>query len=778
MLNVGIRVKGPNGRIEFRTVEELMLLGSDCEGVDDSDDDDYVNHIQPRISDDANNGPEPEEPSQEDQDALLTKLLEEFDSVASQLMDDDADTVDTTLQYNILDPDLSPMVTDHSVDRAPLENDVSVPNISAEDISAPDNANRASFENDVFMEDVSVPDNADNVSEKSSNSHFENLSSHSDTNSESETEVIVPRRGRGAATRGGRCRGRENRGCGIATRGRGVGQSRGTQRGRGGGQSRGTQRGRGGGRGQNSRLGSTGQASDGLKNLSWKEECLERDAAHIAFLGDDTLPSHVRELATPYEFFRYFFSEELMEHIAFESTIYCKEKEADVEKHRQFTATDIRRYCGILILSSVIHLRDIRSHWNADLGCKVIQDTMTCNQFENIRRYLHFNRNELAEGPGQPGFDKLHKIRPIINTLRPRFLSIPLTESLSVDEQMCATKMKHSLRQYMPAKPHKWGFKLFVLAGTNGYGYDFEIYAGAGAEIENKEPDLGASANIVVRLARSIPPNLNHKLFFDNYYTSIPLLIYLDKRNIQCLGTVRRNRIINNPLTEESLLSKKDRGYTEEFVTSWENSKMNCIQWKDNKTVCLLSTFVGSSQMSTIRRFNKQTRTYEDIPCPAIIHKYNEHMGGVDAQDSLLGRYHIRMKANQKWYMRLFYHLLDLAVINAWLVYRRVVENPLSISAFRVELGKTLCLLGKNVTPTRGRPRKDAVKEWVRKKHARFTVSSDVRYDESAHWPGKGTKRYCQNKPCKSQTQFVCQKCDVPLCISSRSNCFYTYHNK
>jgi hypothetical protein len=68
---------------------------------------------------------------------------------------------------------------------------------------------------------------------------------------------------------------------------------------------------------------------------------------------------------------------------------------------------------------------------------------------------------------------------------------------------MCATKVRHFMKQYMPIKPHKWGFQLFVLAGVSGFAYRFEIYSGQENLFprQNDEPDLGASANIVVRLA-------------------------------------------------------------------------------------------------------------------------------------------------------------------------------------------------------------------------------------------------------------------------------------
>ncbi|CAH2108763.1 unnamed protein product [Euphydryas editha] len=54
------------------------------------------------------------------------------------------------------------------------------------------------------------------------------------------------------------------------------------------------------------------------------------------------------------------------------------------------------------------------------------------------------------------------------------------------------------LHQYLPNKPHKWGYKLLVLCDDRGFANDFEIYS----EMENNpdlrlpnEPDLGAWFN-------------------------------------------------------------------------------------------------------------------------------------------------------------------------------------------------------------------------------------------------------------------------------------------
>lgn len=153
-----------------------------------------------------------------------------------------------------------------------------------------------------------------------------------------------------------------------------------------------------------------------------------------------------------------------------------------------------------------------------------------------------------------PGHDRLYKIRPVVETLKNKFCSISLEESLSFDEQLCSTKARHYLKQYMPMKPHKWGYKLFVLSGVSGFSYNFEIFTGQENNDEFRpscKPDLGAAANVVVRLSRVVPKNQNYKIYFDNYYTTILLLVYLKKIGILSLGTARRNRLCNVLLLQE-----------------------------------------------------------------------------------------------------------------------------------------------------------------------------------------------------------------------------------
>lgn len=170
----------------------------------------------------------------------------------------------------------------------------------------------------------------------------------------------------------------------------------------------------------------------------------------------------------------------------------------------------------------------------------------------------------------------------------------------------------------------------------------FEIYNGAGDNrIIPGMPDLGACANVVVRLSQSIPDMQNYIMYFDNFYlhlTSLQLLVYLRSRGIYALGTVRANRIPNCKLPDKKALKNKPRGYATEYVGHVKGVSVSIVAWKDNKTVRLASTYVGilpfirtndEAQIGKIPRYDKAEKAYVDIDCPHVIKEYNRHMGGL-----------------------------------------------------------------------------------------------------------------------------------------------------
>lgn len=344
-------------------------------------------------------------------------------------------------------------------------------------------------------------------------------------------------------------------------------------------------------------------------NPTWRKGNFTQNPEFIKFSGEVPMPFCITEMTTPKEFFSYFFDDALLNFIAEQSTLYSVQ--TNPEKPFKMSKSDVQHFLGIMSMMSIVHVPNTRSYWSENTTNTVIRNCMSVNVFENIRRYLHFNDNTQDLPRNNSDRDRLFKVRPLVDILNDKFSSVPMEENISLDEQLCPTKAVSYIKQYLPLKPHKWGYKLFVLCGVSGYGYNFEIYTGN----ENKEsdrlanePDFGATGNVVIRMSRNIPNNAHHKLFFDNYYTSLPVMVYLKKKGIHTVGTFRRNRFPNVLLTDDKQMMKKERGYSEECFTVLENVPITAVAWKDNKVVHVTSTFVGEIEKSTVTRYDRKKK--------------------------------------------------------------------------------------------------------------------------------------------------------------------------
>lgn len=204
-----------------------------------------------------------------------------------------------------------------------------------------------------------------------------------------------------------------------------------------------------------------------FKKLIWKNVPQAYDQNSTQFKGDDSLPPALLELDTPLSVFNIFFDDEMLEMILRESNLYGAGK--NIANPYTLTKMELRKFLGVCILSSVHQLSNSREYWCPDVGNRIIQDVMSLKTFVKIKNMLHFADNNLMLPKDNPNHDRLFKIRPFINILQKKFAQLPLEQKLSVDEQICSTKIRSHMKQYVPSKPHKWGFKIFALTGgTSG----------------------------------------------------------------------------------------------------------------------------------------------------------------------------------------------------------------------------------------------------------------------------------------------------------------------
>ena len=77
----------------------------------------------------------------------------------------------------------------------------------------------------------------------------------------------------------------------------------------------------------------------------------------------------------------------------------------------------------------------------------------------------------------QPGYDKLFKVRKLLDLVSAQFDSQYNTHGeLTIDEAMIKFKGRLGFKQYIKNKPTKWGIKVFVLSDTTtGYVKRFQL---------------------------------------------------------------------------------------------------------------------------------------------------------------------------------------------------------------------------------------------------------------------------------------------------------------
>ena len=109
-----------------------------------------------------------------------------------------------------------------------------------------------------------------------------------------------------------------------------------------------------------------------------------------------------------------------------------------------------------------------------------IASVMPLVRFEQLFCFLHLNDSSHQLPVGDPGHDKLFKLRKLLDLITPRFESEYFPhKQVSIDEAMIPFKGRLGFKQYIKHKSTKWEIKVFTLCdATNGYVYRLQVHTG------------------------------------------------------------------------------------------------------------------------------------------------------------------------------------------------------------------------------------------------------------------------------------------------------------
>ncbi|KAL1251031.1 hypothetical protein QQF64_018827 [Cirrhinus molitorella] len=339
-------------------------------------------------------------------------------------------------------------------------------------------------------------------------------------------------------------------------------------------------------------------------------------------------------------------------------------------------------YCGKNI--------DIESFWSKEWGNTFFITTMSRNRFREIMRYLRFDRKE---------------------TRRCR---------LSTDKFALMAEARCRFTQYMPNKPDKFGIKFWLAADVETK-YVLNSFPYLGKD-DSRPATQSLGESVVLKLVEPFVGK-GRNITTDNFFTSIPLANKLLHKNTSMVGTINKNKRELPPSVQGrgELFSTK--------VLKSDKITLTVYQCKPRRNVTILSTQHQHVAISIDNKRKPETVTY-----------YNRTKVGVDVLDQMARQYSVK-GGTRRWPVAVFYNLLDLAAINACVLYRSCIENSILRRDFMLQLAQELRA------------------EWMASKVAPYV---DVPLD-GADQPRRMT---CTVKAqCKQNKTFVkCLKCRSAVC--------------
>jgi len=315
-----------------------------------------------------------------------------------------------------------------------------------------------------------------------------------------------------------------------------------------------------------------------------------------------------------------------------------------------------------------------------------------------------------------------------------------------------------------------------------GYMCGFSIYTGKVANelvAENAvtTEDCSTTTKTVMGLLQKTRL-LDHyrSVYFDNYFNSPQLLDQMYLRRTLGAGTVRINcKGLPKAVTKLKLKKKGDTVYR-------RKGYLLCLKWFDKREVTMLSSIHHAVEAQV-----KTNYLGQPVVKPVIIDDYNKKMNSVDHSDHMLSTYETLKSI--KWYRKLLLHLLNMVVLNSFILNRKYGTKKMSHSSYREFIANYLITTSlQDATCTKKKP-PQPIDNTETRLHGKHFIT---KFDALPNSKRKAPARRC--KVCnftKEQTvhhgyepifvpmkysSYGCTVCtNVTLCITP---CFKLFHSE
>jgi hypothetical protein len=364
------------------------------------------------------------------------------------------------------------------------------------------------------------------------------------------------------------------------------------------------------------------------------------------------------------------------------------------------TTTDLKDFFAILFIAGIQKRKDRTNSWWSDdplLEFPIAKKIMSGRKFHSILRYLHVCDMKTQPSINSATYSPLYKVQELMDYLERRYkLAFEPGHALSLDESLVRAFGRIKFKVRIVTKAARYGIKIYVLADAKtSYVLNVLVYTGQytyynSVAVADNSEETKKTVKVCKELCRAYKGS-HRVVYVDRFYTSLELVKELEMMNLYVTGTVMSNRIpVQLRIAKNSRQFKDmERGdhkfHVYEYKAhSGEYSKCGLICWKDKDIVYCLTNASNTEPSGHCFRRSQTGRICMNRPI--AIQEYNNYMGGVDVADQRRLHCNSTIKGLHRWWLKLFFYLLDVGTSNALVIYNEAMGTSMTIAEFKKEL--------------------------------------------------------------------------------------------
>ena len=193
------------------------------------------------------------------------------------------------------------------------------------------------------------------------------------------------------------------------------------------------------------------------------------------------------------------------------------------------------------------------------------------------------------------------------------------------------------------------------------------------------------------------------------------------------------------------------------------------IQWMDSPSVLLLSSALEWMNDISVQGREHGSKTKSSVPCLKVVKLYNSGMSGVNIMDQGTATYHLDRKSSVRFYLRIFFDLMDIACVNSYLIYNMKHPNKLSLLYYKILVAKS------QIQYHQGQKRAVPMSRPSKRKNQPELIDN-----HGGHLPDYQTMQkrcaYCAMEAKENRTFVICLASNIPFCLVKERSCSQKHH--